>query len=84
MILNGKTYQFYKISWVDITGSSEHATREEFDKMECATMVTYAFVYKRDYKFIWTFSSYDVTEETFSDRNVFPTSCVTDMKKLDV
>ncbi len=43
---------------MDITGDAGHATAQEFDKFECATMITFAYVYKKTKKFIWTFSSF--------------------------
>ena len=44
-------------------------------------MVTQAYVYKKDNKFLWTFASYDEKEEVFSDRNVFPRGCIIKMEK---
>jgi len=82
--INKKKYYFYKISWLDITADGGHATREEFDKFECSKMVSYGYIYKRNKKFIWTFASYDQTDEVFSDRNVFPKGCIVKMEKLDV
>ena len=82
--INKKKYYFYKIRWLDITAYGGHATREEFDKFECAKMVSFAYVYKKDKKFVWTFASYDEKDEVFSDRNVFPLKCITKMEKLDV
>jgi len=82
--INKKKYYFHKIHWVDITADGGHATREEFDKFECSKMVTFAYIYKRNKKFLWTFASYDEKDEVFSDRNVFPIKCITKMEKLDV
>ena len=82
--INKKKYYFYKISWLDITADGGHATREEFDKFECSKMVSFAYVYKRTKKFLWTFASYDQKDEVFSDRNIFPVGCITKMEKLDV
>jgi len=84
VIINKKRYYFYKIHWIDISGDAGHATAEEFDKFECSKMITFAYVYKRTKKFIWTFSSYDTKEEVFSDRNVMPVGCVMKMEKRDV
>ena len=77
-----KKYYFYSIKWLDITGDAGHATPEEFDKFGCAVMVTQAYVYKKDNKFLWTFASYDEKEEVFSDRNVFPKGCILKMEKI--
>ena len=84
VIINKKRYYFYKIHWIDITGDAGHATATEFDKFECSTMITFAYVYKRTKKFIWTFSSYDIKDEVFSDRNVMPIGCVLRLEKKDV
>ena len=45
-------------------------------------MVTQAYVYKNDSKFLWTFASYDEKEEVFSDRNVFPKGCIMKMERI--
>ena len=80
-IISKKKYYFYQIRWVDITGESSHATAEEFDKFEACVMLTQAYVYKKTKKFLYTFSTYDIKEECFSDRNIFPIGCII---KLDM
>ena len=82
VIINKKKYYFFTINWIDITGDAGHATAEEFDKFECATMITQAYIYRKTKKFIWTFSSYDTKDEVFSDRNIMPVGCVLKMTKL--
>ena len=84
LVINKKKYYFYKISWVDITADGGHATADEFDKFECSKMVSFAYIYKRSKKFLWTFASYDSKDEAYSDRNVFPTGCITELKKINV
>ena len=84
IVINKKKYYFHKIHWIDITGDAGHATADEFDKFECAKMVTFAYVYKKTKKFMWTFASYDQKDEAYSDRNVFPIKCITKMEKLNV
>ena len=81
-VLEKKKYYFYEIIWIDIVGDSGHATFDEFSKMECATMVTNAFLFKKDKKFIWTFGSYDIDMASFSDRNKIPLACVVKMTKV--
>ena len=78
--INKKKYYFYHIIWLDILGDSSHFSYNEFEKMRPATMNTYAYVFKKDKKYLWTFASYD--EETFSDRNVFPIGCIKELKKI--
>ena len=84
VIINKKRYYFYKIHWIDITGDAGHATADEFNKFECSKMVTFAYIYKKTKKFLWTFSSYDTKDEVFSDRNVMPMGCVLKIEKKDV
>ena len=82
--INKKKYYFYKIKWLDITADGGHATPDEFDKFEWSKMVTFGYVYKRTNKFLWTFASYDEKDEAYSDRNVFPSGVITEMKKINV
>jgi len=84
VVINKKRYYFYKISWVDITADGGHATVEEFDRFECSKMITFAYIYKKTKKFLWTFSSYDEKDAVFSDRNVFPVGCILKIEKKDV
>ena len=84
ILINKKRYYFYKIHWIDITGDAGHATAAEFDQFECSKMITFAYIYKKSKKFIWTFSSFDTKDEVFSDRNVMPRGCVLKLEKLDV
>ena len=80
--INKKQYYFYHIIWNDILGDSSHFTFNEFEKMKPATMHTYAYVFKKDKKYLWTFASYD--EETFSDRNLIPKGLILSMKKVEI
>ena len=84
VIINKKRYYFYKIHWIDITGDAGHATADEFNKFECSKMIYFAYLYRRTKKFIWTFSSYDIKDEVFSDRNVMPIGCILKLEKKDV
>ena len=38
--------------------------------------------YKKTKKFVWTFSSYEDKDVSFSDRNVFPVGCIIKMDKI--
>jgi len=84
VIINKKRYYFYKIHWIDITGDAGHASAAEFDKFECSKMITFAYIYRKTKKFVWTFSSYDTKEEVFSDRNIMPMGCIVKLEKRDV
>ena len=79
-----KKYYFYHIVWKDILGDSSHCSFLEFEKMQPAIMNTYAYVFKKDKKHLWTFASYDENEESFSDRNVFPIGCIKELKKIEI
>ena len=82
--INKKKFYFYRIQWLDITGDAGHATAEEFDKFECAKMISNAYVYKKNKKFVWSFASYDEKDEAYSDRNIFPLGCIVKMEKINV
>ncbi len=82
--INKKRFYFYKISWLDITADGGHATADEFDKFECSKMISFAYIYKRTKKFIWTFASYDEKDEAYSDRNIFPVGCILKLEKRNV
>tara|TARA_B100000214_G_C23552018_1_gene438866 strand:- start:198 stop:503 length:306 start_codon:yes stop_codon:yes gene_type:complete len=77
-----KRYYFYEIIWEDILGDSGHSTAWEFEKMKPAIMVSNAYLFKKSKKYVHTFASYDASEESFSDRNVFPKGCIKSMKKI--
>ena len=81
-VINKKKYYFYKITWSDILGDSSHNSAEEFDKMKPAVMVTQAYVYKKTKNILLTFSSYDTSDEVFSDRNAFPIGCIVKLEKI--
>ena len=82
IVIKKKRYNFYTIIWVDPTGDSGHATADEFAKFKASTMVTQAYLFSKDKKFIRTFASYEEGDELFSDRNIFPTGCVIKMEKV--
>ena len=82
VIIKKKRYYFYKITWADITGDSSHADLHTAEGMMPSIMVTHAYVLNRDKKNIRTFASYEVNDELFSDRNVFPVGCVIKMERV--
>ena len=51
-IINKKRYYFYRITWIDILGDSGHANLEEFNKMKCAEMISYGYVFEKNKKFL--------------------------------
>tara|TARA_R110000772_G_scaffold249292_1_gene363498 strand:+ start:377 stop:670 length:294 start_codon:yes stop_codon:yes gene_type:complete len=82
--INNKRYYFYKITWADILGDSGHANMEEFNKMQCAVMISYGYIFEKTKKHLKTFASYDSKEESFSDRNVFPVGCIVKLEKINL
>ena len=68
---NKKKYYFHTIHWLDITGDSGHKTKDEMDKLPICKMITQAYVFKKNKKFLTTFSSYEKEDEVFSDKNIF-------------
>ena len=83
IVYKKKKYFLYSIKWLDILGDSGHADADEFSKMQPAKMITQAYVFSKDRKYVRTFASYDENEESFSDRNVFPTGVIISMKRIE-
>jgi hypothetical protein len=77
-----KKYYFFFFFWIDITGDAGHVSAEEFDKFYCGKMITHAYIYRKTKKFVWSFSSYEEKDVSFSDRNIFPVGCIVKMTKL--
>ena len=82
VLIKKKRYYFYKITWLDITGDSGHATEHEFAGMMPSKMVTHAYIFNQDKKNVRTFASYEENDELFSDRNVFPVGCIVKKEKV--
>ena len=82
VVIKKKRYYFYEILWEDITADGGHATAFEFMGFMPSKMVTRAYVFEKDKKYVRTFASYEVNEELFSGRNVFPRSCIIKMEKI--
>ena len=72
-------YQRVRVDWIDCVSDSGWATDKEFDKMRLATPVNEGWLYSKDKNSIKLFASYDKDDDGsihFSERSVFPTSCV--------
>ncbi len=82
VVIKKKRYYFYKITWADITGDSSHADLHTAEVIILSIMVTHGYLLNRDKKNIRTFASYEVNDELFSDRNVFPVGCVIKMERV--
>lgn len=84
LLINKKRYYFYKITWLDILGDSGHADVNEMSQMKPAVMVSYGYLFLKDKKRLITFASYDTSQESFSDRNVFPSGCILKIEKQNL
>ena len=80
--IDKKKYYFYKIVWLDPCGDAGHAEVEEMKKLLPATMVSQAYIFDKNNKYVWTFASYDTDSAVFSDRNCFPRSIIKKMEKI--
>jgi len=52
--------------------------------MKPAEMITFAYIFSKDKNMLKTFSSYDNSSESFSDRNVFPIGCIKKLEKINI
>ena len=84
LLINKKRYYFYRITWFDIVGDSAHSDAIEFSKFQPATMISYAYIFSKDKSCIRSFASYDSKEESFSDRNVYPTGCIIKLEQINI
>ena len=82
VVINNKRYYFYKITWIYPTGDSGHATAKESLKLIPSIMITHAYIFHKDSKYVWTFASFEENDELFSDRNVFPKGCIKKMERI--
>tara|TARA_R100001163_G_C5015784_1_gene160185 strand:+ start:681 stop:965 length:285 start_codon:yes stop_codon:yes gene_type:complete len=82
VVIKKKRYYFYKITWNDPTGDSGHANWHDSFGLTPSIMITHAYVFSKNKKYLWTFGSYEEGDELFSDRNVFPLGCVIRMERV--
>ena len=75
LVIGNKSYIFYKIIWEDITGDSTIVSSNDFNKMETSIITTFAYIYKKNDKYLWTFASYS-DDGFFGDRNIIPLGCI--------
>ena len=65
--------------WIDIITEGGWGTVKEFTDMKLATPVSEGWLFSKDKDTVRIFAGYDVDDDgtiTFSERSVFPTSCV--------
>ena len=60
----------------------EPTSEDEMKSLLPATMVSQAYIFAKDKKHVWTFSSYDTESAVFSDRNCFPRSIIKKMERI--
>ena len=78
VVIKKKRYYFYEILWEDITADGGHATAFEFMGFLPSKMITRAYVFEKDKKYVRTFASYQNDGEIgYGDRNVYPLSVFT-------
>ena len=83
--MNKFNYDLYEISWEDICSDSGWASEVEFDKLSVSHCISIGFIFKKDKKYVWIFSSYEINdlgEINFGDRTVIPLSNITKMEKI--
>jgi hypothetical protein len=83
--MNKFKYDLYKIHWEDICSDSGWASDVEFNKLSVSHCISIGFIFKKDKKYIWIFSSYEINdlgEINFGDRTVIPLSNVITMEKI--
>ena len=82
VLIKKKRYYYYKITWSDPTGDSGHATAHDSYGLTPSIMITHAYVFDKNKKYLWTFGTHESNDELFSDRNVFPVGCILKMEKV--
>ena len=82
VVIKKKRYYFYKITWLDITGDAGHADLHTAEGFMPSVMITHAYLFEKNNKYVWTFGTYEKDDELFSDRNVFPRGCIIKMEKV--
>ena len=81
LVIGDRSYSFHKIIWEDITGDSTIASLDDFNKMKTSLITTYAFIYKKNDKYLWTFASYS-DDGFFGDRNIIPVGVIQKIEKI--
>ena len=79
VVIKKKRYYYYKITWADPTGDSGHADKHASYGLLPSTMITHAYVFDKNHKYVWAFASYED-----NDRNVFPRGCILKMERVAV
>ena len=78
-------YKRVRIDWIDIITEGGWGTVKEFNDMKLATPVSEGWLFSKDSETVKIFAGYDVEQDGsihFSERSVFPTSCVKKITKI--
>jgi hypothetical protein len=79
-------FDLYKVYWEDICSDSGWADSTEFERMNVSHCISIGFIFKKNKKYLWIFSSYEIDnlgEITYGDRTVIPLSNITTMEKIN-
>ena len=79
--INNTDYFLHEIIWEDIVGDSSIQSLDEALRLRTATITTYAFILKKDKKYLYTFASYS-QDGFYGDRNVIPLGVVKNISKI--
>ena len=78
-------YKRVRIDWIDIITEGGWGSVKEFKDMKLATPVSEGWLFSKDKDTVRIFAGYDVDDDgtiTFSERSVFPTSCVKKITRI--
>ena len=81
LFIEGQKYSFYEITWEDIVGDSSLGSYDDFCKMKTAIVTSFAYIFKQDQNYLYTFASYS-GDQYFGDRNIIPLGVVKSIKKI--
>ena len=74
VVIKKKRYYYYEIPGIDprVILRPRYNAHDSLGLIPSSRMITHAYLFDKDKKYVWTFASYEENEELFSDRNVFP------------
>ena len=78
-------YKRVRIDWIDIITEGGCGSEREFKNMRLATPVSEGWLFSKDKDTVRIFAGYDIDDDgsiQFSERSVFPTSCVKKITKI--
>jgi len=78
-------YKRVRIDWIDIITEGGWGNEREFKNMKLATPVSEGWLFSKDKETVRIFAGYDIDDDgsiNFSERSVFPSSCVKKITKI--